>query len=212
MQPTTPQKSPLESALERFTKTLEAWDPDDGRVDGLLASLRELHLRFDPRKDRVSAALCVTGMKLLEELRAHGSVGPEATVAAVGELAHGLRAALSADAPANAPALRPGARGPMLTLSGPSSGGLSLSMRTVENQKLGSLMTKLGMLTAEQVQSVLDAQAAQKEPRMRFGELAVQMGLLSAAAVESALRLQARGRGETPAPKQDNDPWGGSPL
>lgn len=213
MTPSTPEKPPLEAALESFTQALEAWDPDaGGDVGGMLAGLRELQLKFDPRRDRVSAAMCTTGMRLLEELRARGSVGPEAAVAAIGELARGLRETLSSASPAAAPALRPGARGPTLTLSAPTTGGLSLSMRTVENQKLGELMTRLGMLTAAQVEAILAEQNAQSEPRSRFGEIAVELGFVSQATVESALRLQARGRGAAPAPKVEHDPWGGSPL
>ena len=213
MNSNTPEPTPLEAALDSFTRALAAWDPDSGgAVDGMLAGLRELQLKFDPRKDRVSAALCTGAMRLLEELEARGSIGPEAAVAAVGELAHGLRETLSSAAPAAAPALRPGARGPTLTLSAPSTGGLSLSMRTVENQKLGELMKSLGMLTPDQVDAILAAQHAQAEPRSRFGELAVELGFVSQATVDSALRLQSRGRGAVPPPKVDNDPWGGSPL
>jgi len=213
MTPNTPEKPPLEAALDAFTQALEAWDPDaGGDVGGMLAGLRELQLKFDPRRDRVSAAMCTSGMRLLEELRARGSVGPAAAVAAVGELARGLRETLSSASPAAAPAVRPGARGPTLTLSAPSTGGLSLSMRMVENQKLGELMTRLGMLTQVQVEAILVAQNAQSEPRSRFGELAVELGFVSQATVESALRLQSRGRGATPAPKVEHDPWGGSPM
>jgi len=213
MSPNTPEKPPLDAALDAFTQSLEAWDPDSGGdVGGMLAGLRELQLKFDPRRDRVSAVLCTTGMRLLEELRARGSVGPEAAVAAVGELARGLRETLSSASPMAAPAVRPGARGPTLTLSAPSTGGLSLSMRTVENQKLGELMTRLGMLTQVQVEAILAAQKAQSEPRSRFGELAVELGFVTQATVESALRLQSRGRGATPPPKLEQDPWGGSPL
>lgn len=209
----TPEKPPLEAALDAFTQALETWDPDTGGdLGGMLAGLRELQLKFDPRRDRVSAAMCTTGMRLLEELRARGSVGPEAAVAAIGELAHGLRETLASASPMAAPAIRPGARGPTLTLSAPSTGGLSLSMRTVENQKLGELMTRLGMLTQVQVDAILTAQKTQAEPRSRFGEIAVELGFVSEATVESALRLQARGRGATPPPKLADDPWGGSPL
>lgn len=213
MSASSPEPSTLESALETFTRALAAWDPDaGGDVSGMLAGLRELQLKFDPRKDRVSAVLCTTGMRLLEELKARGSIGPEAAVAAVGELAHGLRETLSSSAPSAAPALRPGSRGPTLTLSAPTTGGLSLSMRTVENQKLGELMVRMGMLTQAQADAVLAAQQAQAEPRSRFGELAVELGFVSHATVESALRLQTRGRGAVPPPKADDDPWGGSPL
>jgi hypothetical protein len=213
MTSSTPEKPPLETALDAFTQALAAWDPDrGGDLGAMLAGLRELQLKFDPRRDRVSAAMCTTGMRLLEELRARGSIGPTAAVAAIGELAHGLRETLSNASPAAAPAIRPGARGPTLTLSAPSTGGLSLSMRTVENQKLGELMLRMNMLTQEQVDAILAAQKAQAEPRSRFGELAVELGFVSQATVESALRLQARGRGETPPPKLAEDPWGGSPL
>lgn len=209
----TPAKPPLEAALEAFTKALEAWDPNaGGDVGGMLAGLRELQLKFDPRRDRASAAMCTSSMRLLEELRAQGTIGAAVAVAAVGELAQGLRETLSSASPAAAPAIRPGARGPTLTLSAPSTGGLSLSMRTVENQKLGELMTRMGMLTGEQVEAILAAQKAQSEPRSRFGELAVELGFVSQATVDSALRLQARGRGATPPPKVEHDPWGGSPL
>lgn len=213
MSSSTPEKPPLEAALDAFTQALAAWDPDrGGDVTAMLAGLRELQLKFDPRRDRVSAAMCTTGMRLLEELRARGSIGPTAAVAAIGELAHGLRETLANASPLAAPAIRPGARGPTLTLSAPSTGGLSLSMRTVENQKLGELMLRMNMLTQEQVDAILAAQKAQAEPRSRFGELAVELGFVSQATVESALRLQARGRGETPPPKLADDPWGGSPL
>ena len=57
MQPTHPQ-SETEQALEAFTQAIEAWDPDTAPgVDAMLDALRDLHLKFDPRKDRASAAM-----------------------------------------------------------------------------------------------------------------------------------------------------------
>ena len=65
--------SPLEAALETLSEAVAAWDPDKGpQVDPILVALKELHLRFDPRRDRLSASLCVTSMKLLEQIQAHG--------------------------------------------------------------------------------------------------------------------------------------------
>ena len=67
-----PQPSALESSLEALTSKIDDWDPDAGHgVDEILHALKELQLRFDPRKDRLSSALCVTSMKLLEEI-GHG--------------------------------------------------------------------------------------------------------------------------------------------
>ena len=178
-------------------------------------ALRELQLRFDPRRDRLAAALCVTSMRLLEELEQEGRIGPEAAVSVVGELSLGLKESLTTRA--SAPTVRPGSRHAMVTLktAEPKTGGLSLSLAvdSVKQQRLGELMVRMNMLTQEQVDRVLEAQS-EGEPRKLFGEVAVELGYASEWTIENALRLQARGRGETPEGQsgQAGDPWGNSPL
>jgi hypothetical protein len=216
MQSMPAEKTPLERSLEALTRALETWNPDTGGdVTPLLLALRELDLRFDPRKDRLSSALCVTSMKLLEEVSAHGAVGPEAAVHAVTELAQGLRETLATQgvqAPAGA-AAPPSRNGPTVTLKAPSSGGgLSLALPSVEGQPLGDLMVRLNMLTREQHELVLAAIAAAAHDDQVYGQVAIELGFSSPAVIESALRLQSRGRGVTPPPKPSDDPWGDSPL
>jgi len=216
MQPNPADKTPLERSLEALARALERWDPDTGGdVTPLLLALRELDLRFDPRKDRLSSALCVTSMKLLEEVSAHGAVGPEAAVKAVGELARGLRETLATHAAPVAAGPAPAATrgGPTLTLRAPGSGsGLSLALPSTEGQSLGELMLRLNMLTREQHQQVLDTNAAAAHDDALYGQVAIELGFTSPAVIESAQRLQSRGRGVTPPPKPSDDPWGDSPL
>jgi len=202
----------LDAALDLLTRAVQAWDPEHHpELDPLLAALRGLQLRFDPRKERLSAALCVTSMKLLEQIAARGQVGPEAAVSVVGELTQGLREALSAAAAA--PAVRPGSRRDMVTLQAASrSSGLSLAVDSVQSQRLGELMVRMNMLTQEQVDQILAVQS-RTEPHKLFGELAMELGYASEWTVDNALRLQARGRGEVPAGESGaGDPWGRSPL
>jgi len=202
----------LESALEQLTQTVQAWDPDlNPDLDPLLEALRGLQLRFDPRRERLSAALCVTSMKLLEQIAARGQVGPAAAVSVVGELTRGLREALSTAAAA--PASRPGSRGNMVTLQASTkSSGLSLAVDSVQDQHIGELMVRMNMLTQEQVDHVLEVQSG-TEPHKRFGEIAMELGYASEWTVDNALRLQQRGRGEVPADESGaGDPWGQSPL
>lgn len=215
---TTPHEEPgtLASALDGLTASIQAWDPDrNPHVGPLLDALRELQLRFDPRRDRLAASLCVTSMRLLEEVERQGRIGPEAAVSVVGELSLGLKETLSTASAA--PAVRPGSRHAMVTLKSaePKSGGLSLSLAvdSVKQQKLGELMVRMNMLTQEQVDRVLEVQA-KSQPRKRFGEVAMELGYASEWTVENALRLQARGRGELPTgpSAQAGDPWGSSPL
>jgi len=215
MQSTPAEKTPLERSLEALTRALEAWDPDSGGdVTPLLVALRELDLRFDPRKDRLSSVLCVTSMKLLEEIALNGSVGAEATVGAVAELARGLRENLTTPAgPATSPA--PATRnGPTLTLKAPSGAGsgLSLSLRGVEDRPIGELMVSLHMLTREQHEAVLAVNPATARDDQLYKQVVVELGFASPAVIESALRLQSRGRGVTPPPKGGDDPWGDKPL
>ena len=215
MTPHTPPgaEQNLETSLDYVTQAVQSWDPElNPDVQPLLEALRALQLRFDPRKDRLSSALCVTSMKLLEQIAAAGSVGPAAAVSVVGELTRGLSESLSTAQAA--PAVRPGAPGNMVTLqaSEPKSSGLSLSIGSVEDQKIGELMVRMNMLSQEQVDQVLEAQS-KGEPRKLFGEVAIELGFASEWTVDNALRLQQRGRGEKPAAEASGgDPWGNSPL
>lgn len=214
MQPTHADRTPLELSLEALTRALERWNPDQGGdVTGLLVALRELDLRFDPRRDRLSASLCVTSMKLLEAIATKGSVDAAQAVGAVSELARGLRETLlqgSSSTPGLAPANR---QGPTITLKAPlNSTGLSLSLRSVENRSIGELMMSLNMLTAEQHVEILKKHPAAVRDDNVYAQWAVELGFATAAVIESAQRLQSRGRGATPPPKAGADPWGDRPL
>ena len=214
MQPTPVGATPLEQALDTLTRAVEAWDPDSGGdVAPLITALHELDARFDPRKDRLSSALCVVSLKLLEELEACGTVRAEAAVGAVRELARGLRVTLGGAAPLTSTAIRRGVQEPVLKLR-PSEGGsgLKLSLQGVQDQPLGEMMVKLNMLSREQLEHILRVQSEAADDRKLFGQIAVELGYVSAPMVESALRLQARGRGVPPSPKPSDDPWGDSPL
>jgi len=214
MQPTPAEKTPLELSLEALTRAIEKWDPDQGGdVTGLLVALRELDLRFDPRRDRLSAALCVTSMKLLEEVAAKGSVDARAAVGAVSELARGLRETLLSGPSAAMPSGSANRQGPTLTLKSTGAGsGLSLSLRAVENRSIGELMISLNMLTAEQHAEVLKKNPGAGRDENVYAQVAVELGFATPALIESAQRLQTRGRGATPAPKTGGDPWGDRPL
>jgi hypothetical protein len=215
MQSTPEEKTPLERSLDAVARAVEAWDPDTGGdVTTLLVALRELDLRFDPRRDRLSSALCLTSMKLLEEISLHGSVRAEAAVGAVGELTRGLRESLGSQAASPAPALRTAGQGKTLTLGGAGSGssGLSLSLRSVESQSLADLMGRLNMLTPEQIAQVYAKRAQARHDDQVFAEVALELGFASPSVIESAQRLHARGKGEKPAPRAGGDPWGDSPL
>lgn len=214
MQPNPADKTPLERSLEALARALERWDPDTGGdVTPLLLALRELDLRFDPRKDRLSSALCVTSMKLLEEIDLNGSVGAEAAVGAVAELARSLRESLSsATGPDTGPVVAATRGGPTLTLKAPSGAGSGLSLRGVEDRPIGELMVSLNMLTREQHEAVLAVNPAVARDDQLYGQVVVELGFASPAMIESALRLQSRGRGLTPPPKASNDPWGDKPL
>lgn len=201
--------TPLDSALDALTASIEAWNPDENAgVDGILADLKELHLRFDPRKERLSSALCVTCMKLLEEIQGHGQVRTEAAVGAVGELALGLKESLEGAA---AVPTRSSAQRPFVTLetSGQSS-GLSLAIDTVPQGELDELMVKMGYVTREQADRAREVRDS--SPDKPFEQIFVELGFASEATVESAVRIQARTRGEIPEPGGDRDPWGNSPL
>lgn len=202
----------LATALERLSRVLQAWDPDKNPdFKPALEALRALQLRFDPRKDRLSASLCVTSMKLLEQIAARGQIGPAAAVAVVAELTQGLRESL--DASTGSPALRPGAQRNMITLQASDKpGGLSLAVGSVKSQQIGELMVRMNMLTQEQVDRILEVQAASVS-RKHFGEVAIELGYASEWTVNNALRLQQRGRGQAPmAPASGGDPWGNSPM
>jgi hypothetical protein len=202
----------LATALTRLAGVLQAWDPDrNPDVKPALEALRAVQLRFDPRKDRLSASLCVTSMKILEQIAARGQIAPAAAVAVVGELTQGLRESLEASTAS--PAQRPGAQRSMITLqTSDKPGGLSLAVGSVKSQPIGELMVRMNMLTQEQVDRILEVQAG-SVARKHFGEIAIELGYASEWTVNNALRLQQRGRGETPmAPASGGDPWGNSPL
>ena len=199
----------LESALDELTSALEAWDPDGApEVEPILSALKELHLRFDPRKERLSAALCMTCMKLLEELQGHGQIGTEGAVGAVGELARGLVESLR---DAAAVPQRSSARRPFVTLSSSGvSSGLSLAIDKVGDGGLDDVLLRMGFITreqADQARAVRDA-----KPDKTFEQIFLELGHASEATLEKAQRLVARGRGEAPPPTLTNDPWGNSPL
>ena len=207
------EADPIQSALDTLEQSVAAWDPDEGGdVSAMIGAVRELFLGFDPRKDRVAAALAVVAMKLLEEVQSCGSVRSSAAVAAVGELTSGLRESfreMNAAGPVS-----PGAgRGANeVLLSAPKQGaGLSLSLGVEKGGRLGEVMVQMRLLTQEQVDAVLAVQAEEGEELRLFGEIAVERGFVSQVLVDNALRMQARTRGETPdaAP---GDPWGSSPL
>lgn len=213
MQPTH-QNSEIEQALEAFTQAIDSWDPDTAPgVEGMLGALRDLHLKFDPRKDRASAAMCMTSMKLLESLQAAGTVGFADAIGAIGELSHGLRETLSQNARA---AARPTPRDSMLMLGGsgskPAASGLSLAIGGVREQTLDEVMVNMRMLTREQADHVLAVQQEGENTERPFGEIAVELGYASELTVESALRLQSRARGEVPEQRDAGDAWGNSPL
>lgn len=214
MEPANAEKTPLELSLEALTRALEKWDPDTGGdVTAVLVALRELDLRFDPRRDRLSAALCVTSMKLLESIAAKGSVDAAGAVGAVTELARGLKETLLQSAATSAPAGPANRQGPTLVLKAPaSSSGLSLSMRTVENRSIGELMMSLNMLTVEQHGEVLKRNPVAGRDENVYAQVAIELGYATPALIESAQRLKSRSRGETPPPKSGGDPWGDKPL
>ena len=217
MQPTHPQ-SEIERALEAFTQAIDSWDPDTAPgVEGMLGALRDLHLKFDPRKDRVSAAMCMTSMKLLESLQRCGSIGFADAVGALGELSHGLRETL-----ANPEALGSGGRptpaGSMVMLGGSSSessssgGGLSLAIGGTREQSLTEIMVSMNMLTQAQADHALEFQGQAENSERPMGELLIELGYASEMTVESAQRLHARANGEVPEPQEPGDLWGNSPL
>jgi hypothetical protein len=214
MEPAPAAKTPLEMSMDALTRALEKWDPDTGGdVSTLLVALRELDLRFDPRRDRLSAALCVTSMKLLESIAAKGSVDAAGAVGAVSELARGLRETLTQSAAVPTGTVPANRSGPTITLKAPlSSTGLSLSMRSVENRSIGELMMSLNMLSAAQHAEILKKNPAASRDEGVYGQVAVELGYATPALIESAQRLQSRSRGATPAPKSGDDPWGDRPL
>ena len=213
MQSTPEEKTPLERSLEAVARAVEAWDPDTGGdVTPLLVALRELDLRFDPRRDRLSSALCLTSMKLLEEISQHGAVRPQAAVGAVAELTRGLREVLGSQAASDAPAVRPSSQGRTLTLGGSSGSGLSLSLQSVQSQSLADLMGRLNMLSSDQIDQVYSTRPEARHSDDVFAEVVLELGFAGPAVIESAQRLHARGRGQTPGPKTGGDPWGDSPL
>ncbi len=204
------QATPLDAALETLSAAVAAWDPDRGPgVEPILHALKELHLCFDPRKERLSASLCVTSMKLIEQVQAHGSVGSAAAVSAVGELALGLEESLATGAAVQP---RSSTSRPFVTLSSSGeSSGLSLALDNVGNRPLSEVMLTMGLLNQEQIEHVRKVRAKDQTKRL-FGEIAIELGYVSAAAVESALRMQQRSRGEIPEARTPDDAWGNSPL
>jgi len=200
----------LEAALDALTRALAASrEGDESAVGEALAVLKGLHRCFDPRRDRVWAALCLAGVKLLEEVRKHGAVGSKAATRAVDELALGLRATLLEGVVGGAGSLASTAILSLPAQDARREGrALRLSIESLENQLLGELMVKLGTLTPEQVEHVLAAQAEGRGQRKLFCELAIELGYTDVATVQSALRLQARGRHQPPPPEVEAGPWG----
>jgi len=198
----------LETALGELTSAIESWDPDEApSVGPILAALKELQVHFDPRSDRLSASLCVTCMKLLEELQGHGQVGREAAVGVVGELALGLKESLHTAAAAPQ---RPSTARPFVTLkSSGASTGLSLALDKVGDGELDAVMLKMGFVTREQADK---ARAIHKaKPDKPFEEIFRELGYASDATIEKAQRLLSRTRGQLPPPGPQ-DAWGASAL
>ncbi len=214
-EPAASENTPLDDALEFLGRAVAAWDPDRAPgVEDMLAGLRELQIHFDPRRARLSSTLCTSSMRLLEELRAQGSVGLEPAVEVVRQLFEQLRISLeSAPSPVAATPFRtlPSSR-PTLGSAGQPAAP-SLSLKLADELRLGELMVRMAMLSQEDCDRVLRAQAESRNPRKRFGELCVELGFASQETIDSALRLQQRMRGgPQPALPQDSDPWGQRPL
>ena len=216
MHPTQPQ-SETEQALDAFTQAIEAWDPDTAPgVEAMLDALRDLHLKFDPRRDRASAAMCMTSMKLLENLQRSGSVGFAETVGALGELSHGLRETLVSAQGQPGPG-RPTPASSMVMLGGSGSSstqgsGLSLAIGGLREQTLPEIMVSMNMLTQEQADHALELQSQGEDPDRTFGEVVLELGYASEMTLESAQRLHARSQGEIPDARPAEDGWGNSPL
>src|SRR5512146_880893 len=60
----------------------------------------------------------------------------------------------------------------------------------VPQRQIGELMTELGLITAEQLATVLEVQARSKRP---LGQIVVELGFASGAAVAHALAMQSGG-------------------
>lgn len=218
-EPTDP--SPLEQSLESLQKAVEAWDPEEGAGAGeMLAELREVQLHFDPRKSRLQSTLCLGSMRLLEEVERHGAVPAEAAVEVVRELTEQLRQAFAA------PPREPTSAFRMLKSSAtsPAEGaGTELklvearsapSLSLVDDLRVGEMMVKMSILSQEDCDRALRAQAENLGARMRFGETCVAMGLINHETLQSVLRMQEQNRSgpDRPALELDDDPWGQSPL
>ncbi len=210
------ENTPLQDSLEFLGQAVAAWDPDRAPgVEDMLAGLRELQVHFDPRKARLSSALCTSSMRLLEEIHAYRAVGPEAAIEIVRQLFEHLKTSLESAPP-------PGANTTFRTLPTRVTLGVagqpassSLSLKLADELRLGELMVRMAMLSQEDCDRVLRAQAESRSPRKRFGELCVELGFASPETIESALRLQQRMRGSPQAAlpqEQDSDPWGQRPL
>jgi hypothetical protein len=59
-------------------------------------------------------------------------------------------------------------------------------------QTIGALALRLGVLTLEQIDAVIDYQSHEK---MRFGEIAIELGFTTAEEIRKLLQLQAFHRG-----------------
>lgn len=68
-------------------------------------------------------------------------------------------------------------------------GGLTSKIKKVTRRRIGHILRRQKLLTAEKINAVLAAQV-KTSPRKKFGKLAVEMGLVSQAQVDQALELQ----------------------
>jgi hypothetical protein len=61
-------------------------------------------------------------------------------------------------------------------------------------RRIGDILRRQGLLTADQLEKLLDRQATSDGPWQRLGDLAVQEGLVSAKDLTAAIRADARSR------------------
>src|ERR1700755_3645469 len=67
---------------------------------------------------------------------------------------------------------------------------MSASSERMPQRRLGELMTELGLISEEQLATVLEVQQRSKRP---LGQIIVELGFASGAAVAHALAMQAGG-------------------
>ena len=154
-------------------------------------------------------------MRLLEEVCTHGSVRPTAAVDVVRDLAEQMSHVLKTVPETTEATFRmlPNAKPAAIESKSetPNSGGLPL--RLVDDLRIGEMMVKMSIITQEQCDRVLRAQAGALGNRKRFGDLCVELGILSKEAAYNAIRMQHRESGKT---SRDNrtgsDAWGDRPL